>query len=135
MLTISNVGWFGHGVQQAQHLASCAFRAIENRVWIARAVNTGISGFIRSDGTWFNLVGTSDTSLEPGGSGYRTAELRIDPRVTFYSRHGDWFAWTCLVLAAAGLLDAVITSLRFRIRRLILKLQITDDPQSAGSSE
>jgi len=52
MLNISNDGWFGHGTQQAQHLVNCAFRAIENRVGVARAVNTGISGFIDPDGRW-----------------------------------------------------------------------------------
>jgi len=43
LLNISNDGWFGRGTQQPQHLAICVFRAVENRVGIARAVNTGVS--------------------------------------------------------------------------------------------
>lgn len=116
MLTISNVGWFGHGSQQAQHLAACAFRAVENRVWIARATNTGISGFIKSDGTWYDLVGGSDRWPRAGGVDCRTAEAMIDPRITFYSRHGDILAWACLVLTAGALVDAVATGLLRRRR-------------------
>ena len=41
LLNISNDGWFGRGIQQPQHLAICVFRAVENRVGIVRAVNTG----------------------------------------------------------------------------------------------
>jgi len=117
MLNISNDGWFGRGSQQAQHLAACAFRAVENRVWIARAVNTGVSGFINSDGSWYGLVGNSSTEPRAGGTGYRTARVMVDPRVTFYSRHGDVFALGCAVLAAAAAVDALFAGLRERRRR------------------
>jgi apolipoprotein N-acyltransferase len=112
MVTLSNGGWFGHGAQQAQHFASCVLRAVENRVWIARATNTGVSGFINPDGTWHDLVGPSDRSPQSGGMGHRTARAVVDPRVTFYSRHGDVLAWGCLVIAAVALLDAAIAARR-----------------------
>lgn len=112
MLTLSNARWFGQGNQQAQHLVDCAFRAVENRVWIARASDGGISGFINPDGRWHDLVGCPDGRLRPGGSGYRIAESRIDPRVTVYSRYGDWFAWTCVVMTAAALVDALGSRIR-----------------------
>jgi apolipoprotein N-acyltransferase len=89
MLNISNDGWFGYGTQQAQHLVNCAFRAIENRVGIARSVNTGISGFIRPDGSRHDLVQGHSRWLHAGGSGYRTARVGTDSRVTLYSRIGD----------------------------------------------
>ena len=114
MLNISNDGWFGRGSQQAQHLANCAFRAVENRVGVARAVNTGVSGFIDSDGSWYNLVGASSIEPEVGGEGYGVAHVRIDRRVTFYSRCGDWFALACALLAAVGLVDALNEAVRNR---------------------
>ncbi|MBN1492234.1 MAG: hypothetical protein JXA69_20140 [Phycisphaerae bacterium] len=107
MLTISNARWFGQGNQQAQHLVDCAFRAVENRIWIARSSDGGISGFINSDGTWRDLVGCHADNLQPGGGGYRLGEARIDPRVTLYSRCGDWLAWICLGLVVAAMLDAI----------------------------
>ncbi len=113
MVNISNDGWFGHGGQQAQHLANCAFRAVENRVGIARAVNTGVSGFIKPDGSWYSLVGSSDRDPQVGGTGYRVDQVWIDPRVTFYSRHGDVFALACVALALIGTAD----SIAFRWRR------------------
>ena len=39
LVNVSNDGWFQHSVELPQHLAICAFRAVENRVGIARAVN------------------------------------------------------------------------------------------------
>lgn len=113
MLSISNDGWFGHGTQQTQHLANCAFRAVENRVPIARAVNTGVSGFIRSDGTWHDVIGEPPNHPAAGGTGTRTATLALDSRVSFYSLYGDVFAILCGLLSAGVAADA----LRFRFRR------------------
>lgn len=106
MLNISNDGWFGHGPQQSQHLVNCAFRAIENRVGIARSVNTGVSGFIRPDGTWYEVVGDPSRPYA-GGSGYRIAEVMRSPRTTFYSRWGDVFGLVCSIVALAALGDAL----------------------------
>jgi len=110
MLNISNDGWFGHGTQQAQHLANCAFRAVENRVSVARAVNTGVSGFINSSGSWYSLVGASDRDPQVGGEGYRVDEIQLDPRVTFYSRYGDLFALTCVGLVVVAVFDCLVVS-------------------------
>ena len=41
----------------------------------------------------------------------------IDPRVTFYSRHGDLLALGCALLALAGVLDALVVGVRDRRRR------------------
>jgi apolipoprotein N-acyltransferase len=115
MLNISNDGWFGHGAQQPQHLVNCAFRAVENRVAIARAVNTGVSGFIRPDGTWYEVVGESQRHPRAGGLATRTAPLMLDSRVTLYSRWGDLPAGLCGALTLAGLIDALVR--RWRSRR------------------
>ncbi len=115
MLNISNDGWFGHGSQQAQHLVNCAFRAIENRVGIARAVNTGVSGFVDSTGRWHDLVVEPGRGPHAGGTGQRIARVAVDSRVTLYSRFGDVFAWLCGLMAQAAGLDAV--TLRWQRRR------------------
>lgn len=95
LLNISNDGWFGRGIQQPQHLAICVFRAVENRVGIARAVNTGISGFVEPSGRLHDLVQRDADGRWPGQCGYATARIKVDPRLTFYTRHGDWFGWGC----------------------------------------
>jgi apolipoprotein N-acyltransferase len=108
LLNISNDGWFGHSDEHPQHLAICAFRAVENRVPIARAVNTGISGFIDSNGHIHDLVTTAGRSRGPGVTGYSLATLQIDRRHSLYSRTGDIFAVVCGVLALLGYADYIL---------------------------
>lgn len=96
LLNISNDGWFGRGIQQPQHLAICTFRAVENRVGIARAVNTGGSAFIEPTGRIDRLVGPDTRKRWPGDrSGVGVGTLKVDSRYSLYSRYGDWFAWGC----------------------------------------
>ena len=108
LLNISNDGWFGHSNELPQHLAICAFRAVENRVPIARAVNTGISGFIDSTGRIHDLVTVNGQSHGRGITGHRTATLGIDGRHSLYSRSGDVFAVLCAVLSLLVYVDYII---------------------------
>ena len=112
LLNISNDGWFGRGIQQPQHLAICVFRAVENRVGIARAVNTGVSGFIRPSGQLHDLVAGDPAGRWPGKSGFAVAPVTIDDRYTLYSRRGDWFAWFCAVLWLAFFGDYWVVRIR-----------------------
>jgi apolipoprotein N-acyltransferase len=114
LLNISNDGWFGRGVQQPQHLAICAFRAVENRVGIARAVNTGVSGFIQPDGRVHDVVTGDPSDPWPGNCGYSVARVGVDTRHTLYSRYGDWFAWCCASLWLLLFVDYWIVRARTR---------------------
>ena len=105
LLNISNDGWFGRGHQQWQHFAICVFRAVENRVGIARAVNTGISGFIDPRGRVYDLVEADAAKRWPRASGYRASTVYVDSRTTAYSRYGDWFGWFCAAAWAAIFVD------------------------------
>lgn len=110
LLNLSNDGWFLHSAELPQHLAICAFRAVENRVPIARSVNTGISGFIDSDGR-------VQSRLAPGAIGHLTQRLAIDHRASFYGRAGDWLAGACLLATAALWLTAIFTRWINGVRR------------------
>jgi len=101
LCNISNDGWFLHGTELPQHFAICTFRAVENRVGIARTVNTGISGFIRPDGGSHDKIGVGEV-------GFRVAAVTLDDRVSLYSRYGDVFAVACAVLACLMCLDHVV---------------------------
>ena len=115
LLNISNDGWFGRGHQQKQHLATCVYRAVENRVGIARAVNTGVSAFIDPSGRVHDAVTGDPKDPWPRDVGYRVANVMTDSRYSFYSRHGDWFAWLCVIATAALIVD--YAAVRFRARR------------------
>jgi apolipoprotein N-acyltransferase len=112
LLNISNDGWFVHSNELPQHLAICAFRAVENRVGIARAVNTGISGFIDADGRIHDLVQVDGRSHGPGITGYSVARVEVDSRHSVYSRTGDVLAVACALLSLVLYVDYI--SLRVR---------------------
>lgn len=118
MLNISNDGWFGHGTQQAQHLVNCAFRAVENRIGVARAVNTGISGFVDPDGSWRDLVQEPGRRLHAGGMGHRVATVKLDSRLTVYSRYGDVFGLACLGLTLLAMGESSVRAFRRRRERI-----------------
>jgi apolipoprotein N-acyltransferase len=88
--TITNDAWFGRTAAPYQHFSMAVLRAVENRVPIARAANTGISGFIDAKG---NILQTSGIFVEadlmqtlaPGGT------------KTFYTRYGDIFSYLCII--------------------------------------
>lgn len=120
LVNISNDGWFGRGIrgerpQQWQHLAICVFRAVENRVGVARAVNTGISGFIQPSGRVHDVVHGDPDSPWPGECGFSVAHVGVDSRLTLYSRYGDWFAWGCAFLWLLLFVDYWIHRVRTRI--------------------
>jgi len=119
LLNISNDGWFGRGfgnrrTQQWQHLAISVFRAVENRVGIARAVNTGMSGFIHPSGRVERVVSRDDSSAWPGECGFAVSPIHVDSRYTLYSRYGDWFGWGCALLWLLLFMDYWIVRARSR---------------------
>lgn len=120
LINISNDGWFLYSDELPQHLAICVFRAIENRVGIARAVNTGISGFIDPNGRLYDLVEEPNRRYGRGVIGYRVAPVMIDDRTPIYGLVGDLFARLCLLGASALWFAAVITRWVFALRKWIL---------------
>lgn len=112
LFNISNDGWFGRGIQQPQHLAICVFRAVENRVGIARAVNTGVSAFIDPSGKVRNRVSGDPSGRWPKECGYQVANISVDSRYSLYSRYGDWFAWSCAAVLLLLLVDYWIARAR-----------------------
>ncbi len=88
--TITNDAWFGRTSAPYQHFSMAVFRAVENRVPIARAANTGISGFIDSRG---RILETSGIFTEA----YLTHTLAPGTDKTFYTKYGDIFAYICIL--------------------------------------
>jgi apolipoprotein N-acyltransferase len=133
LVNISNDGWFVQfendpprvisSTELPQHAAICAFRAVENRLPIIRSVNTGISCLIESTGRIRDgYLAAGDnfprrTMDRTAMAGWFLDRLPIDSRVTFYSRHGEWFANGCAVLFAATLVGPLgIRLVRRRVK-------------------
>lgn len=86
LINLTNDGWFAGSDQPLQHLQIAAFRCIENRVCMARSVNTGISAFIDTSGHITGVV-ERDGRFE-NIDGFKSGELWADPRVTLFGRIG-----------------------------------------------
>jgi apolipoprotein N-acyltransferase len=97
LVNITNDAWFGKTSAPHQHLSMVTLRAIENRVPIARAANTGFSALIDSSG---EIQAASDLFTREVLSG--TINLRQTP--SLYTRYGDLFAYACLGVTALGIL-------------------------------
>ncbi len=92
LFNISNDGYFGRSNARWQHLEIVRMRAAENRRWILRSTNDGITGTIDPAG---RIRGTLPLYME-GAS--RTGFSYIDER-TIYTRYGDWFPILCGVVS------------------------------------
>jgi apolipoprotein N-acyltransferase len=92
LINISNDGYLGPTAVMRQHLANAVFRAVENDRDILRVTNSGITAYISADGA------VSDTT-PPFQEAVRTWTInRTATRGTFYSRHGDVFAYGCALI-------------------------------------
>lgn len=110
LVNLSNDGWFFHTPERRQHLGICVFRAVENRVGVARCVNTGGSAIIDSSGA-IRAAAPDDAEFVLTGS------LSADPRISVYSRLGDWPGGGCALLWLVWFVDAVRLGRRERRRR------------------
>ncbi len=115
LVNISNDGWFNHSAELPEHLDIARFRAVENRISIARAVNTGISAIITPNGKIQQVVRTTSMLYGPGVRGYVADNIEIDSRVSIYSRIKDIpLMLLTIVVLLAILIDWLI---RFSKRR------------------
>jgi apolipoprotein N-acyltransferase len=93
LVNITNDAWYGSTSAPYQHFAMAVFRAVENRKYVARAANTGITAVVDP----FGRIHGATRLFEPA---VLVEDVSFVPGATFYSRHGDLFAWGCLALTA-----------------------------------
>jgi apolipoprotein N-acyltransferase len=89
----SDDGWYGHSSAMAQGLMMARMRAIENRRWMLRDTNSGLTAVI-------DPYGRVRAELPPFRAGALVAGFSPRTALTFYTRHGDWLAYLCVLIAA-----------------------------------
>ncbi|MBL8222786.1 MAG: apolipoprotein N-acyltransferase, partial [Bryobacterales bacterium] len=96
LVNLSNDGYFGQSAAREQHLLLARMRAAENRRWLLRATNDGITVTV-------DPAGRVDRKL--GALRKASARVRFSyvHEQTPYTKHGDWFVWGCLAVGLAGL--------------------------------
>jgi apolipoprotein N-acyltransferase len=93
LINISNDGWFGTSEAAEQHLRMVRVRAVENRRWIVRDTNSGITAAIDPYGNMIRVMRRDER-----GSADLPYDFRTDE--TIYTRFNDWFAWMCVAVSA-----------------------------------
>jgi len=93
LINISNDGWFGRSAAAEQHLRMARVRAVENRRWILRVTNSGITASVDPHGRIYSPLPTDARAAVDLPYDFRTDE-------TLYTRFGDWFAWLCVIVSA-----------------------------------
>ncbi|PLX74847.1 MAG: apolipoprotein N-acyltransferase [Desulfuromonas sp.] len=92
LVNITNDAWFGRSSAPYQHLVMAQVRAVENRRWLARAANTGVSALIAPDG---RVVEQSKLFEEA----VMTGPVFMRDQLTLYARFGDIFPLFFLVVS------------------------------------
>jgi apolipoprotein N-acyltransferase len=103
LINITNEAWFGETAAPFQFLAMNVFRAVENRIAIARAANTGISGFIDPYGRITGQVQDQNDKVL-FTTGYLTQDVPLARESTVYTMYGDMWAYGNLMVTV-GLLS------------------------------
>lgn len=95
-VNISNDGWYGDSGAYAQHLRQSRMRAVENARWLLLDTNTGVTASADPNG---RIVASVPRKLRT----VLDAPYSLENATTFYTRHGDWFAYLCAIISAVAL--------------------------------
>ncbi|MGO8718153.1 MAG: apolipoprotein N-acyltransferase [Acidobacteriaceae bacterium] len=101
LVNISDDGWYGDTSAPWQHLNMSRMRAIENDRWLLIDTNSGVTAVIDSHGQVVQSAPRhAETSL--------LAHFNYLSQETFYTRHGDLFAWLCAIIAIVLAVDGAV---------------------------
>jgi len=101
---MTNDGWWDLTAGHKQHAAYARLRAIENRRWVVRAANTGITSVI-------DPFGKVTAATEYGETTVLRTTVNLHDNLTFYSIWGD-------ILGRLSSVFAVLLLLNLLVRRL-----------------
>jgi apolipoprotein N-acyltransferase len=96
LVNISNDGWYGDSGAYAQHLKQSRMRAVENNRWLLLDTNTGLTAAIDPNG---RIAASAPRKTRTA----LRAPYSLSSSTTFYTRHGDWFAYLCAIISIAAL--------------------------------
>lgn len=92
IVNITNDRWYGDSDAPFQHLAIVRMRAIENRRYLLRAANSGISAVVEPSGRITSSTGILQEAVCQGSFDFQTYR-------TLYTRYGDFFVFLCAIIS------------------------------------
>jgi apolipoprotein N-acyltransferase len=99
LTTITNDAWYGWTSAPYQHWQQASLRAIEEGRYLARAANTGISGFVDPYGRVLQESNMFQSAV-------LVEDLRFLTSRTIYSYIGDVIGWVSVAITALALFSA-----------------------------
>ncbi len=112
-VNISDDAWYGDTSAPWQHLNMARMRAIENRRWLLRDTNSGVTAAIDPLGRVTQSAPRHVLTSLAVHYGFRDG-------LTFYTRYGDLFAWLCVIIS----LVAAARAVRAAVRQSSVKRQV-----------
>jgi apolipoprotein N-acyltransferase len=97
LVNITNDAWYGRSSAPEQHFAMAVFRAVENRKYLIRAANTGVTAVVDPEG---RVLARTELFVPT----VLVRDVAFVPGRTIYARFGDVFAWSCLAVSAIATL-------------------------------
>jgi apolipoprotein N-acyltransferase len=107
-INISDDGWFGGSGAPQQHLAMARVRAVENRRWLLRDTNDGITVSV-------DPYGRIISRMQPNIRGELDAPYAFRSDITMFARWGDWLPRLCVLIA---LMLVLMTARGTRARKI-----------------
>ncbi len=102
LVNTTNDYWSKSIQSQEQHAAMAVLRSVENRKYLVRAANTGVTCIVDAWGRMLERLPDEETGILQ-----TEVFLMKDRSPSFYTLHGDWLgiagAWACALSFLAGL--------------------------------
>lgn len=111
LVNLTNDAWYGRTIAPFQHAYASLFRAVENRIYLVRATNTGYSCIIDPYGRIVGEV-VDETGESLFISDWRTIIISPSRAGSFYTEWGDLFSWICIAVAITATFCCLIQSNR-----------------------
>lgn len=107
LIIITNDAWFKRSAAPFHHAQAAIFRAIENRISIARCANTGVSMFIDPYGRTIQATSIFETAVAVN-------DIPLRRQATFFSKHGNIFSIAVSLFNVGPILAALWMPRRFQ---------------------
>ena len=108
LINITNDAWYGWTSAAHQHLGISIFRAVENRRYLLRATNTGVTAIV-------DPAGKVELESQLYTKSFGVSGIPMLTGLTIYDRIGDLFAYLCIGIVA--LLTGIVI-IRKRVNKL-----------------
>jgi len=110
LVNITNDAWYKYTSAAYQHFQASVFRAVENRVYLVRSANTGVSGFVAPSGKIISLVQDKE-GKNIFVDGFTTIAFPTSDKneLSFYTKYGDVFVIVCFLFALYGMVGVLKT--------------------------